>query len=42
MFEKLAEVIISAYNKTGEVIKKKENLYKEAEAGRIFSFSPSR
>ena len=37
MFEKLAEVITGAYKKTGEVFKKKENLRKEAEAGRVFS-----
>ncbi|CAI2184863.1 4239_t:CDS:2 [Funneliformis geosporum] len=35
MFENLAEEINDAYNKSGEAFKKKENLYKEAETGRI-------
>lgn len=39
MYKKLAEEIKNAYNKSGEAFKKKENLYKEAEAGRVFSFS---
>ena len=30
MFEKLAEEIIDAYNKTGGAFKKKENIHKEA------------
>ncbi|CAG8509662.1 202_t:CDS:1 [Paraglomus occultum] len=37
MYEKLAGEINSAYNKSGEAFKKKENLYKEAESGRVFS-----
>ena len=37
MFENLAEEIKSAYNKSGEAFKKKETLYKEAEAGKIFT-----
>jgi small subunit ribosomal protein S7 len=37
MYEKLADEIINAYNKSGEAFKKKENLYKEAESGRVFS-----
>ena len=37
MYEKLAEEIISSYNKSGEAFKKKETLYKEAESGRVFS-----
>jgi len=37
IYEKLAEEIINAYNKSGEAFKKKENLYKEAESGRVFS-----
>lgn len=39
MYEKLAQEVTGAYNKSGEAIKKKENLYKEAESGRVFSFT---
>jgi hypothetical protein len=38
MFEKLAEVIINAYNKTGEISEKLKNLNKEAEAGKAYAF----
>ena len=37
MYEKLAEEINSAYNKSGEAFKKKETLYKEAEASGLFT-----
>lgn len=37
MSENLAEEINNAQNKIGEVFKKKENLYKEAERGRVFA-----
>ncbi|CAG8506244.1 10171_t:CDS:10 [Gigaspora margarita] len=33
MYEKLAEEISNDYNKSGEAVKKKETLYKEAESG---------
>lgn len=39
MYEKLAEEINNAYNKSGEAFKKKETLYKEAESGRVFSLN---
>jgi small subunit ribosomal protein S7 len=39
MYEKLAEEINSAYNKSGKAFKKKETLYKEAESGRVFSLN---
>ena len=39
MYEKLAEEISNAYNKAGEAFKKKENLHKEAESGRVFSLN---
>jgi ribosomal protein S7 len=42
MYEKLAEEINNAYNKSGETVKKKETLYKEAESGRVFSFTLKR
>ena len=42
MYEKLAEEINNAYNKSGEAVKKKETLYKEAESGRVFSFALKR
>jgi ribosomal protein S7 len=42
MFEKLAEEIKNAHNKSGEAFKKKENLYKEAESGKVFSSSLNR
>ena len=42
MYEKLAEEIKNAYNKSGEAFKKRENLYKEAESGKVFSFSLNR
>ena len=42
MFQRLATVIIDAYNKTGEMIKKKENLHKEAASNMAFaSFLPN-
>ncbi|CAG8555041.1 2669_t:CDS:2, partial [Ambispora gerdemannii] len=34
MYEKLAEEISNDYNKSGEAVKRKETLYKEAESGR--------
>lgn len=37
MFEKLAEEIIAAYNKTGEAFKKKENIHKEAMGNMAFA-----
>jgi len=37
MQEKLAQELINAANNTGEVIKKKENLHKLAEANRAFA-----
>ncbi|KLL05120.1 MAG: 30S ribosomal protein S7 [Mycoplasmataceae bacterium RV_VA103A] len=37
MSEKLAKELLNAYNKSGAAYKKKENLYKEAESGRVFS-----
>ena len=37
MFENLAEEIKDAYSKSGEAVKKKENLHKEAESSRVFS-----
>ncbi|MCE8167857.1 MAG: 30S ribosomal protein S7 [Candidatus Moeniiplasma glomeromycotorum] len=37
MYEKLAEEINSAYNKSGEAFKKKETLYKEAESSGLFT-----
>lgn len=37
MAEELAEEIISAYRGSGETFKKKEELYKAAEAGRVFA-----
>ena len=39
MYERLAEEINNAYNKSGEAFKKKEVLYKEAESGRAFSLN---
>ena len=38
MYEELAREIKNAYNKSGEAVKKKETLHKEAESGRVFSF----
>ena len=37
MFEKLAEEIRDAYNKTGEAFKKKENVHKEAMSNMAFA-----
>jgi small subunit ribosomal protein S7 len=37
MFEKLAEEIREAYNKTGEAFKKKENIHKEAMGNMAFA-----
>jgi small subunit ribosomal protein S7 len=37
IYEKLAEEIENAANKSGEAFKKKETLYKEAESGKVFS-----
>jgi small subunit ribosomal protein S7 len=42
MHEKLAEEIKNAYNKSGEAFKIKNDLYKQAESGRVFSFSLKR
>jgi small subunit ribosomal protein S7 len=42
MHEKLAEEIKNAYNKSGEAFKMKNDLYKQAESGRVFSFSLKR
>jgi len=37
MFEKLAQEIKDAYNKTGEAFKKKENIQKEAMSNMAFA-----
>jgi small subunit ribosomal protein S7 len=37
MFEKLAQEIKDAYNKTGEAFKKKENIHKEAIGNMAFA-----
>jgi small subunit ribosomal protein S7 len=37
MSECLAEVVVETYNKTGEVIKRKENILKEAEGSRALA-----
>jgi ribosomal protein S7 len=37
MFEKLAEEIREAYNKSGEAFKKKENIHKEAMGNMAFA-----
>ncbi|WNE41039.1 MAG: 30S ribosomal protein S7 [Mycoplasmataceae bacterium] len=38
MWEKLAEEINNAHNKSGGAFKMKDDLYKQAESGRVFSF----
>ncbi len=42
MFESLAEEIKQAYHKSGETFKKKETLYKAAEAGKVFARTSNR
>ncbi|CAG8685127.1 8479_t:CDS:2, partial [Ambispora leptoticha] len=42
MFEKLAEEIKNAYNKSGEAFKKKENIQKEAMGCKFGEFAPTR
>jgi len=39
MFQRLAEEITNAYNKTGEAYKKKENMHKMAIANLAFAYN---